>query len=521
MSTLRPLILQWADRLQAAILVALIVGAAFAFGGAVWWWRPVASALALALVSLGLVRVVVEGRARVRLSPIPLLGVCALGIAVVQLAPMPSSVSNRIAASSRSAHAQGVLADRVLRDDPGAVLPEAIGSRTPSTLDRSATLRWLFDAGICLVVLVSAARFAERLGRTLVVWGSVIAAFAMLTGFGFVQLLGDTPGLWGFLEPGRAPFWAPSTLDLLRSPGTYVLRPLAEPDGGIGPWLLPRPDRDLAIGGTLGGSGAFLAFAALGLPLSMAVMLQVLAPRGSREPILDRIGRSGVLPLAIALGFLTAVGAGLVGYVAGPLLASPFVVGLLIAGLPSAWGTELRWPALGMTLLGLLAIGGGLAGHRLVEASGDPDLAPITADADDAVDLWRGAGRVARAFPILGSGLGTFDRVYPMFKTRDVASTTAGSSLLQWVVESGAAGASILGLAVLWCLARSIGAWRRVGSADRALAAGLSAACCCFVGFAALHWSVELPAVALAASAVAGTLDRWLSGGTDLFVEAA
>ena len=43
----------------------------------------------------------------------------------------------------------------------------------------------------------------------------------------------------------------------------------------------------------------------------------------------------------------------------------------------------------------------------------------------------------------------------------------------------------------------------------------------CFLGFASLHWTIELPAVALAACAVFGTLDRWLSGGTDLFVEAA
>ena len=444
-----------------------------------------------------------------------------MGIAVVQLAPLPAALANTLASASRSAHARGVLADRVLLDDPGAELPEAIGSRTPATLDRSATLRWLFDAGIGLVVLINVARFADRLGRTMVVWGSVIAAFAMLTGFGFVQLLGDAPGLWGFLVPGHAPSWAPSTLDLLEAPGTYVLRPLLEPEGGIGPWLLPRPDLAFDIGGTLGGSGAFLAFAALGLPLSMAVMLQVLAPRGSREPMLDRIGRSGVLPLAIALGLLIAVGAGLVGYVAGPLLAAPFVVGLLIAGLPSAWGTELRWPALGMTFLGIVAIGVGLAAHRFIEASTDPSLAPLTADAEEAVDLWRGAARTAREFPILGSGFGTFDRVYPMFKAEDVASTTAGSSLLQWVVESGAAGASILGMASVWCLARSIGAWRRVGSADRALAAGLSAALLCFVGFAAIHWTVELPAVALAACAVVGTLDRWLSGGTDLFVEAA
>jgi hypothetical protein len=53
------------------------------------------------------------------------------------------------------------------------------------------------------------------------------------------------------------------------------------------------------------------------------------------------------------------------------------------------------------------------------------------------------------------------------------------------------------------------------------LACGLVASAVCFGAFASVHWTVELPAVGLAACAVLGTLDRWLSGGTDLFVEAA
>jgi hypothetical protein len=41
----------------------------------------------------------------------------------------------------------------------------------------------------------------------------------------------------------------------------------------------------------------------------------------------------------------------------------------------------------------------------------------------------------------------------------------------------------------------------------------------CFGIVSAIHWTVELPVVALAASAFAGTCNRWLAGGTDLFVE--
>jgi O-antigen ligase len=93
------------------------------------------------------------------------------------------------------------------------------------------------------------------------------------------------------------------------------------------------------------------------------------------------------------------------------------------------------------------------------------------------------------------------------------------SSLLQWWVESGVVGLGLLGLAALWGLIRLPGAIGRVGSADRALALGLIGAVICFGIVSGLHWTVELVAVALAASAVGGTCNRWLAGGTDLFVE--
>jgi hypothetical protein len=481
----------------------------------------VLAALAVALVVSGLARVAIEGRARIRLSLLPILGVLALGLAAAQLVPVPASLARRVAPESRSLHAQGVLSGLVLADDPGAELPEALASRTPATVDRSATLRWLFDASIGLVVLVTSARFARKLGRTMVIWGSVVAVFGLLTGFGLVQLIGNAPGLWGFLTPGKGPSWAPSTLDLLDAPGTAVLRPLAEEGGALGPWMLARPDRPFSIGGLLGGSGAYLAIAALGLPLSLTVLLQLLAPRGSREPMLERIGRSGTAPLVVLLGVVMVAGSGLVGTLAGPMLALPFALGLLLAGLPGARGTGLRWLAVGVTLLGLSGLGTGVAVNRLTGLGADPRLAPITADLSRAEPLWRDSARIIRDFPVLGTGLGTFSRIHPSYKSTDLSPTTAGSSVLQWLVEAGLAGGAMLAVAGLWGLGRVVRSWRRVGSADRAMACGLVASAACFAGFATVHWAVELPAVALAACAVFGTLDRWLSGGTDLFVEAA
>ncbi|MEW4570345.1 O-antigen ligase domain-containing protein [Tautonia sp. JC769] len=521
MGTFRIRILECTDRAQAGILVGMLAGTALAFGGVVWWWRPVIAAMAVLLVVLGLARVAIEGRARIRWSPLPVLGALAVGLAVVQLAPIPATLARRIAPEARSLHARGVPSALVLADDPDAELPEALASRTPATVDRSATLRWAFDATIGLVVLITSARFARKLGRTMVIWGSVVGIFVVMTGIGLVQMAGDVPEMLGIITPGKGPSWAPSTLDLLRAPGTSVLRPLAEDGGTNGPWLLPRPDRPFFIGSLMGGPGAYLAIGALGLPLSLALLLHLLAPRGSREPMADRIGRSGLAPLVGLLALAIVSGSALIGVIAGPLLAIPFAAGLVLAGLPGAWPTGLRWLAVGLTMLSLVSLGAGVSGNRLLGWGTDPKFAPITAELDRAEELWRSSARIIRDFPLLGTGLGTFGRVIPSYKGTDASPTTAGSSLLQWVVESGLAGAGVLGLAVMWGLARIVRAWRRVGSADRALACGLVASAVCFGAFASVHWTVELPAVGLAACAVLGTLDRWLSGGTDLFVEAA
>jgi hypothetical protein len=119
----------------------------------------------------------------------------------------------------------------------------------------------------------------------------------------------------------------------------------------------------------------------------------------------------------------------------------------------------------------------------------------------------------------VGAGLGSFGVIDPYFKDRDLSSTTAMSSLLQWSVESGAVGLGILALGVLWCLIRLPSVLKRVGLIDRSLAHGLIGAALSFSLLAAVHWTIELPAVAISASALGGTWNRWLAGGTDLFVE--
>ncbi len=513
MLTLRLKLRNGIDRTLGLALVALLLGTAMAFGGSVWWGRTVAVALAAAVVLGWLARVALAGPWRMLKSPIVPLGALALGLGFAQLVPMPAAVVGRISGRSLAANAAGMIPEKALGDDPSATLPETSGLRSPLSVDRPATLRWLVGATACLALAWVASHYCDRLGHARVIWGSVVAAFFVNVVLGSVQVSSGMGGLYGFMAPGAGPAWAPTLDDALSGPTTTVLRRVGEVRPDRPALAAARPGRPFLIGTLMGGPGAFLALGSLAIPLALGLATQAMAPRGTRVGLVARLRDSGQgSQVVLMLGLLVA-GLVLVGLIAGPWASAPFAVGLAIVGVPGAWSAGCRKAALATTALLLAALAGGVAleGHV---GGGLP-----RPDRDGARRLRAESLAILRDFPIVGTGLGTFPTVHPYYKGGDAASATAGSSVLQWAVESGAVGVALLATAGLWCLVRLPGAIRAVGTADRPLAAGLLGSLVCFGLFSAIHWTVELPAVALAASAVAGTANRWLAGGTDLFVE--
>ena len=269
----------------------------------------------------------------------------------------------------------------------------------------------------------------------------------------------------------------------------------------------------------MGGPGAFLAIGTLAFPLALAIFLHLLSPRGSRETLSGRLGHSSQGSLVLLLAVMMLIGSFLIGLVAGPWFCLPVILGLAIVGLPALFLPGSRWPALGMVVLLLAGIGLGVTLQCSWPAivGGQPPVGPP--DLNSARALWSESLEMVHEFPLVGTGLGSFAVIHPYFKDRDLSSTTTMSSILQWSVESGAVGLGILALGVLWCLIRVPRALKRVGLIDRSLAHGLIGAALSFTLLAAVHWTVELSAVAISASALGGTWNRWLAGGTDLFVE--
>jgi hypothetical protein len=509
------------ERLQAGLILLVLVGTTLAFGGAVWWARPALAAIVSLLCLTSVVRATFSGSFTILKSPLTLLGGLAVLLAAFQLAPLPAGLAQRLSPRSRAAYALGALPDRVLADDPSAALPEAGTSRTPVSVDRPATLRWLGGAACCLALFVAVAHGTDRLGHAMAVWGGVVGSLFLCTTFGAAQLLGATDGLYGSIEPGQGAAWGPSMVNLIESPNQVALRSLGDPVTGDPSWGVLKPDHPGAVAGLMGGPGAFLALGSLGLPLALGIVLQMLAPRGARESLRERLRANGKAGLAGLLFALLLVSSLLIGVQGGRILGMTFAVGLLLAGLPPARASGLRGVAVAATALALLALAAGVwLGESLGRLPGGSPLASASGwSATRAV--WVEAIRIARDFPLLGAGLGSFSGIHPYYKTTDAAPNTALSSLLQWWAETGLAGMAVLGLALSWVIVRLPGAIRRVGTADRCLAFGLVGSMVSFAAFSAVHWTIELAAVALAASAVAGTCHRWLAGGTDLFIERA
>lgn len=505
------------DRLLAFLLGTLVLGTTLSFGGAVWWIKPALAAATLALLAAWLVRVGLSGRLTVLRSPIAALGGCLLAVALFQLLPLPGKLVGKLSPRSFQAHALGVMASEVLEDDPTFEMPAPSAIRTPVSVDRSATLRWLGGGIVCLAVFCVAGQFADRFGHAVVIWGSVVGGLFVSTIFALVQLPTETRGMYGFVKPGEGVAWGPSTSDLLDIPNRTVMRPTAAAKRDELSWAMPHPDRPAAIGSLMGGPGAYLALGSLGLPLALGLAFQLMAPRGSREALVTRLRLSNRLGLVVVLTMLTALSALMIGVLAGPILVAPFLLGVVLVGLPTALSTGLRWTAAGITAAVLIAMAAGIGLGQLLEE--DQRASPSAEQWRTVAGVWNDAAEVARDFPILGVGFGGFASVQPYYKSSDISHTSALSSVLQWWAESGLVGVLLVLLGIGWGLFKLPAAWRRVGGADRAMVYGLIGAFACFGLFSMIHWSIQLTAVALAASAVAGTANRWLSGGTDLFLE--
>jgi hypothetical protein len=378
---------------------------------------------------------------------------------------------------------------------------------------------------MCLGVFWTVSHFADRLRRLYLVWGCIAAGFMLNAAFAVVQISGQAEGIYGLIGPSRAVGWGPSADELAEAPGGATLRsldatPTADKPGGFQSlgWV---PRNAFLFGMMPGGSSAFLALGAMALPLSLGIVLHLIAPRGSRESLAWRLGPGGQGSLATLLIVMLVVSAFVAGMTAGPWFSIPFATTLCLVGVLSSTSPGTRGVSLGLTavVVGSLGLGVTLVSVWPVLLGTQPPINPLSWQSATAV--WDESWPIMRDFPLLGVGFGSFPVIYPYYKSGDLAVNNAMSSVLQCAIEGGVFVLLILAVGGLWCLWRIPGCVSKVGSADRALVFGLIGAVIGFAVWSTMNWTVELPAVAVSASALCGTWNRWLAGGTDLFVERA
>ena len=260
---LRQKILRASDRVICALIVVLVLGSTVGFGGAVWWFRPVMAVAAFLLVARQADAAPAGRRNANPEEPAHPAGTARPGPGRSPACPLAREAWQAASHQqpTRPIHG-GFFADLVHADDPEASLPEAPQVRSPASLDRSATLRWLVGASACLGIFWAVSHFTDRLGRLYLVWGLVVAGFLLNAALAIVQITNRSDGLYGLYLPGQGPMWAPTLDDLLETPTTTTLRTLSRiplssaASRSVQASAVLNPTRPFLFGTMMGGCGS-------------------------------------------------------------------------------------------------------------------------------------------------------------------------------------------------------------------------------------------------------------------------
>src|SRR5262249_35469521 len=159
-------------------------------------------------------------------------------------------------------------------------------------------------------------------------------------------------------------------------------------------------------------------------------------PRGSREGLGERLRHSGQGGLVPLLVILLVAAAFLGGRMAGRWLCFAFAPDAAGEGLPDA-ETAGKRPARPGGDFGRT----GARGHGTTANATWPVLIggqrPVSAVSWNAIRLfWTESLPILRDFPVLGTGFGTFRTIHAYFKTQDLSTGFAMSSVLRCGVEA-------------------------------------------------------------------------------------
>ena len=166
----------------------------------------------------------------------------------------------------------------------------------------------------------------------------------------------------------------------------------------------------------------------------------------------------------------------------GGMVAASLACSVCLAGLWKSGKVQASL-ALIMVALGVITIGGLMVfGQEKVEERVN-QLATMDADKIDQMNarrtIWKADVGVIKAFPLVGTGVGSHRYVYPIYMEdladfQGVSFSHAESSYVHLALETGLAGLGLLGLGLLFVLGRIV--WNLLRSHDAGRVAALAAA---------------------------------------------
>jgi O-antigen ligase len=204
----------------------------------------------------------------------------------------------------------------------------------------------------------------------------------------------------------------------------------------------------------------------------------------------------GLLLLTVLAGLLASFSRAGIALGLGAFLAT-FLLGARSTRLRARLAAVLL--LLGVAFVPLAQIGSERLMTRYADAADD------FATAGGRARVWQDSVRMASAFPGLGTGLGTFDVAYPLFRSPDVRLRYrhAHNDLIQAAVETGIVGLLFLGLLLTPLIRGIVGGWTM---SRGVLGVGIAAALTALLLHSLIDFNLHIPANAATGAILAGCM---------------
>ncbi len=285
-------------------------------------------------------------------------------------------------------------------------------------------------------------------------------------------------------------------------------------------WTVPRSFTDVATGTYVNrnhyaGALELPLFLGLGFFLARRTPAGAPAPaRGWRARLAHSLERPG--GPTVALGMLTAIVAmGLVlSFSRSGIAASAVTAGALLALGESRKGKRARAAVLGVSWAAVALFSVLILWTRPAVLSGPPSG---PGSAESRLLVWRDSLRIVRDYPVLGTGLGTFEDIYPAYQDGrlQMIFDHAHNDYLQALVEGGFLGAAAAVFLAALFFAGVARRFRRSDEPGDPLLAGAAAGLVCLLLHEFTDFNLRIPANALMFFTVAGALWGGLRSTTE------